>query len=42
MTKVSKEEMILAIDWIRVGIADPKTAWRQLLAEKAQLISTGE
>jgi hypothetical protein len=34
--------MILAIEWIRGGIADPKNAWRQLLAEKVQLISTGE
>ena len=42
MTNVSKEEMILPIDWIRGGIPDPKIAWRKLLAEKAQLISTGE
>ena len=42
MTKVCREEMILALDWIRGGIADPKNAWRQLLAEKAQLISNGE
>jgi len=34
--------MILAIDWIRARIADPKNAWRQLLAEKAQLIFIGE
>jgi hypothetical protein len=39
MTKVINEEMILAIDWIRVG---PKNAWRQLLAEKSQLIFTGK
>ena len=42
MTNVGREENILALDWIRGGIADPKNAWRQLLAEKAQLISNGE
>jgi len=42
MTKVSKEKIVLIIDWIRGDIADPKNAWGQLLAEKAQLISTGE
>jgi hypothetical protein len=30
MTKVSKKYMILAIDWIRGGIADPKNPWRRL------------
>jgi len=42
ITKVSREEMILALDSIRGGIADPKNAWIQLLAEKAQLISNGK
>ena len=42
ITKVSKEETILAIDWITGGIVYPKNDWRQLLAEKAQLISTAE
>ena len=42
MTKVSKEEMVLPIDWITGGISDLKNAWRHLLEEKAHLISTGE
>ena len=42
MTKVSKEEMKFAIDWITAGIADPQNAWSQLVAERAPLIFTGE
>jgi len=34
--------MILALDWIRGGTAGPKDPRRQVLAEKAQLISTGK
>jgi len=42
LTKVSREEMILASFWISGDFADPKDPWRQLVAEKSQHISTGE